>query len=690
MTRGRIDTTSGGPFSYGCCPASLYVGILETRIAPAAFYVSGTSLEIQNAAGVAQKRDTEAAMAVGADHALLLHAGDRLIFNPDGDVRTHLTDARWVTVTASDALVLLKDLNGDQRYSLDELTGLAVGNRFSGTVFSDIHGSVATMLDRTGHFSPLALPGGSISRLTVTGALVADAEGYANILAGRGISNLTVLGQDASGLSLNGVVATGDQTTIPTGFGGPLIALEPGLFEHVPGAGGGNVVNAHFSGGLHGILTGRGQYATDGLGNNGGAGGSIVNVTMGISPAGFQLETGDGGNASGIGRGSGGAGGNIIGFHGSFHSTVANYPDFFTGAGGTGSGPGAGGGAGGSIVNSSFRDLDAAAAFKLETGKGGDGFKFASGGAGGSIVNTGVTLLGDLGTTIDVNGTMQRSGGELEVVLGAGGNASGTFPAPNISTAGAGGSWWWSSTKAAITTQGLASFHLTAGDSGSTDVGRGAAAGSVVGGHFDFHGSLGILGDGDFKISGGESGPSYIGDFHSVFGLGTTNLGLDGMGGLVAGQGGSRYAVFSGRAGSVSNVTADRIAAIFAGAMAMDATSAVASITGVRAAVIRAVTGLPGTAKAPALRGYGTYTYNAATPQSFEMPVDGPVIVRKSGYHARSLSVTPLYLILVPDKVTFNTSAATGRLASSCTRSRRGCARRDMGKKPIGRGHGGR
>src|ERR1700712_56284 len=92
--------------------------ILEIRIAPAAFYVSGTSLEIENAAGVAQNGDTEAATAVGVDHALLLHAGDRLIFNPDGEIRTHQTDARWVTVTAGNALVFLKDLNGDQRYSL--------------------------------------------------------------------------------------------------------------------------------------------------------------------------------------------------------------------------------------------------------------------------------------------------------------------------------------------------------------------------------------------------------------------------------------------------------------------------------------------------------------------------------------------------------------------------------------------
>lgn len=87
--------------------------VLESRIAPAALYVSGTSLDIHNAAGVAQAGDHTAASAAGADQAFLLHAGDRLVFDPDGVVSTHRTDHLWISVAAGDALVFLKDLNGD-------------------------------------------------------------------------------------------------------------------------------------------------------------------------------------------------------------------------------------------------------------------------------------------------------------------------------------------------------------------------------------------------------------------------------------------------------------------------------------------------------------------------------------------------------------------------------------------------
>ncbi|HEV7403451.1 MAG TPA: hypothetical protein VGO11_11005 [Chthoniobacteraceae bacterium] len=502
--------------------------VLEARIAPAAFYVSGTSLEIDNASGVAQGGDSAAATAAGADKTILLHAGDRLYFNPDGVVGTHATDKLWVSVTASNALVFFKDINGDQRFSLDELSGLAVGDRFSGSVFSDLHGSVATMLDRDGHFAPGELQRASISRLSVTGALVSATDGYTNILAGVGISNLTVLGQSlANGLSVNGLVATGSQAlNLSWGFGGPAAPFDPATFQHVIGTSGGDVIHAHFSGGLRGILTGDGEETPHGLRGSAGSGGSIVDVTMGISPEGFLLQTGKGGNVGSAPgpaiAGAGGAGGGIIGVRVAFHSSVTTYPKIVTGAGGFGIG--AHGGAGGSIINSSFRDLDPALSFLMQTGDGGAGDGSGNGGAGGSIVNTSLILLGDLGTTVMAGGAPHRSGGDLDIVLGSGG-AVGTEHSHggHRPIVGAGGSWdWFSTTKnsalqqalsggtnAAITTQGLAAFHLTAGGAGLPGApGFNGTGGSILGGRFDFRGALGILGDGEFTVTSGSGSDS--------------------------------------------------------------------------------------------------------------------------------------------------------------------------------------
>lgn len=220
-----------------------------------------------------------------------------------------------------------------------------MGDRFSGSVFSDLHGSVATMLDGDGHFTPAKLQSASIGRLTVSGALVSSVDGYTNILAGRGISNLTVRGQSPGGLSVNGVVATGSQALASSwSFGSLSTSFDPALFEHVPGASGGDVINAHFSGGLRGILTGDGEDISRG---HAGSGGSIVNVTMGSSPEGFQLQTGSGGDSN-TSAGRGGAGGGIVGFRGAFHSSVSSSPSFSTGHGGEGIFTG-NGGAGGTI-----------------------------------------------------------------------------------------------------------------------------------------------------------------------------------------------------------------------------------------------------------------------------------------------------------------------------------------------------
>jgi hypothetical protein len=521
LTRECSDSKSGGllwsRFPLMLTPSRRSaVEVLESRIAPAAYYVSGTSLAFHTASGAVQAGDHGSEAAAGVDGALLLHAGDRIVFDPDGVVSTHQSDYPWVTVVAGDAVVFFKDFNGDQRYSLDELSGLAVGDGFSGNVFTDIHGSVATMLAPNGLFTPQQLQHASISRLTISGALVSAVDGYTNILAGRDLANLNVIGQALpGGSSVNGVVATGNAALgVPWGFGGPQKFFDPALFQPAPGANGGDVTNAHFTGGLAGIFAGDGVSSDSG---QAGHGGSVVNVTIGISPKAFELKTGAGGNSE---AGRGGAGGSILGFRGSFHSAPDAALHFSTGGGGYG--VNGDGGAGGAIANSSFRGLDPALSFTLQTGEGGPASGRGAGGAGGGIVNTSALLLGDLGSAL-----VQAGGGgkSASAVGGAGGSI-------------AGGGFRF---LGALGGGGAGEFKVLAGKggNGATGGGAGGALQQLV---FDFQKTVTVTGE--FSFRGGLGGED-----QGRLGAGGNGGAIDGLAILSRGELAAKLIISAGAGG---------------------------------------------------------------------------------------------------------------------------------------------
>jgi hypothetical protein len=415
-----------------------------------------------------------------------------------------------------------------------------------------------------------------------------------------------------------------------------------------------------------------GLYAGDSVSTAQAArGGSIDRVTLeNRGLVGNVNWQGGGGASLAAGFGAAGAGGGIIG---STYSNLGGAGQISVLAGGGGSHlgeyarSGGDGGAGGDLIGFTFNNAAPHDAASISAGFGGmvsidasekGTFRSGNGGRGGWT--TGFTLRDSAGpdsVTFVVSGFGSDGSGRhghggdggllfktrLEttaIVSLIGGQAGGV---PNYDAApavgGNGGS-------VVSVTGRVGELSVIAGDGNSAY--RGGSGGNVRGVVLsEVSGFVRLIqaGSGGGNVLPGRAGsisgivvPGDIGDFHSAFGLGTSGVSLSGMGGLAAGQAGP-----GGKAGSVSFVTANRIAAIFAAQPAADGTRAVESIYGVRAQEIGADTGLPGAFNVPGLRGYGDFTYN-----DLKNPIDGPVVVRKDGFTAQSLSVLPLYLMLVP------------------------------------------
>jgi hypothetical protein len=377
------------------------------------------------------------------------------------------------------------------------------------------------------------------------------------------------------------------------------------------------------------VQAGGGTYLEAGFGTA-GAGGSIVGSTYSnLGGAGnITVSAGGGGTHAGEyakSRGDGGAGGALIGF--TFNNAAPHLAAGFAGANGgsvsidpsdNGIFPSGNGGSGGRTTGFTLRDSAGPGTVTfVGGGYGSDGMGRAGhGGAGGAVLNTRLDTLGVVSLVAGPGAEVANYG--VRSVGGAGGNVESVTGRVGELTIIAG-----NSNSAYRGQDGGSVRHVVLSEvSGFVRlIEAGSAGGEVIRGR---GGSIsGIVVPGD------------IGDFHSAFGLG--NDGLTGMGGLVAGQGGT-----ANKAGSVSFVTANRIAAIFA-APASDGSMVVDSIHAVRAHEIGADTGLPGATSVPGLRGYGDFTFDAQG-----RFIDGPVIVRRDGFTAQSLSVLPLYLVLEP------------------------------------------
>src|SRR3954466_15614908 len=89
------------------------IEILEARIAPAIFFVSGagsgpTALHVYDEGGN-PAGDGAAQEATGATAALLFHGGDKLIFHPDHNHLLSPGESTMVSVTEGSAMAFLSN-----------------------------------------------------------------------------------------------------------------------------------------------------------------------------------------------------------------------------------------------------------------------------------------------------------------------------------------------------------------------------------------------------------------------------------------------------------------------------------------------------------------------------------------------------------------------------------------------------
>ena len=624
------------------------VETLESRIAPARFFVSGTSLQIFDSAGVEQLGDAAAATAAGVTKALLLNPGDKVFYDLNGDHMVGAGDVKWMVVTAGQAMPFFNDVNASGQFDLSELTGIAVGDGVRATITGEVNGSIATGLNAMGHFDvfngALNLDAlSSIAGLTITGHVHGD------IVAGNAIKNVTVNDPPfahASDASVSGKIATGTAARgLSESFDGTGVTPLTLFYVQRLLPDGGKIKNVTLANGASAILTGNGR---DVLLGDAGSGGNISGLTILHSPVATLVQAGAGGNST-MNSGNGGGGGAVI--NASIKSESSGAFRISSGAGGNAA---AGeGGAGGAVSFLTISALGDPSSFAVNSGAGGNGGGTGTGGEGGFMttisvttarIANGVNILsgagGNGGTTANADGGNSGSlnditihdrfagGGPISIYAGSGGIGQGSQ--------GKGGG------TGSITNVTLDALHsdvrigsdshpagvgIKGGDAGSiseiagrvgtlvieaSDGGIGLAGIGGKGGDVSF---VNIRRVGDFVraikagnggigvgVPGGDGGSVVnvivagdIGDFSSAFDVASF---ATGMGGIVAGQGGVGAGAVPGKNGSILNVNADRIAAMIAGRSAADAltaglpmnppSNAVTKISGIVANVIGA------------------------------------------------------------------------------------------------------
>ncbi|MEQ1861388.1 MAG: hypothetical protein ABMA13_15810, partial [Chthoniobacteraceae bacterium] len=447
------------------------IEILEARIAPAIFFVSGAvgDLKIYNSAlgDMSLVGDGPTALPVAlADATVRLGAGDSLRHDADGNPATAGDQTVLMTVSAGLARVFFKDINGDTDFDLDEMSGVAFGHGLNARIFTDVSGDIIPALSSTGAWSS---PGNVVQfhNATITNLTIDGGAGY--YIAAGSIQQLTV-GQKIHGVSpgtgfsvdviVTGTAMTGEVFTLD---GNAAHAITFALPVVAAGTSGGGMANVTLAGGAGAIEAGDGAAKPGGAG---GAGGSITNLVVASMPV-LQQDTriaaGHGGSGAtggaggsitvrsavlatsvgsssgeialvagdgGAGTTTGGAGGSIsavTGVAGPHVSIAGNWGrvHILAGAGGASAGSGAGG-VGGNVLNLKVTDTDPAQQTTPVVGFDAPVLDFVAG-AGGA--NTGSGNGGAGGKVSGNSAILPSSGGAiatLDWVGGAGGDATGT------------------------------------------------------------------------------------------------------------------------------------------------------------------------------------------------------------------------------------------------------------------------
>lgn len=366
-------------------PAS-HIEALESRIAPAVYFVSGAAganaFKIFTAAG-ADAQDTaaenSAAMATHADAVVLLGAGDSLVFDPEGDHLMGAKDTLIARVTTGSAMFFFKNLVGGKTKAFEptELTGLAYGDGFSGEIFSGVRGSVVAALDTGGQFVAngldLPLQKASLAGLRSAGQIAGS------IVAGGGISDVYV-GQKTffkgeAKLSVTGTIATGTAAAgIAVSFDGGTTVFTTGYVASA-GEAGPTIRNVRLVSGAPKVAAGDGGDIASG---NGGNGGAIEDVNLGTFSVPVRVIAGNGGASTGLG--DAGGGGSILAL--SFEMVGKVLAESIVQAGSGGSAATGQGGAGGALDRVTLT-LGDTGDFTIKAGAGGDVSGVGDGGAGG-------------------------------------------------------------------------------------------------------------------------------------------------------------------------------------------------------------------------------------------------------------------------------------------------------------------
>ena len=550
------------------------IEFLESRIAPALFFVSGVDLKIRDATGADLPGDTSAATAAGAAKALLLHKGDSLVYDANGDHKVSPGEPVMFIDSAGQSMVFFTDLNSDSKFEPTDFSGLAVGDGFKGTINGVLHGSVATLLRTDGGFDATTIQASSIAGITLNGSI------DGSVVAGKNITGIVAKlppGGNPVALDITRSIFAGNS------FNGGSLSLNGDnkslMPSYTPGDGeaGGNVSKITLPGGVVGIFAGNAGNSATG---DGAKGGDILSINLGGS-AEATLSAGAGGNAT---SGVGGPGGNIIG------ATIKIHFGLIGIAGGQGgSSTNGSGGAGGKISGVTLTVLDDGTEGSITGGQGGDAGGTGTAGAGGAIEKSTFSLSRLVGSFYITGG----AGGAGSAATSAKGGAGGVLNLLNINSHGSepvGSSFVKGDLKIAGGLGGNpgAGGALGVGGNGGGITNLKLNTDGVIGGEIDVNAGNGgtggsATGNGGnagnlskiVAVVGGASGGVLINHYNQVFGgdggttggdggkggnvsnIAVTNLGYLGYGSYVrSGKGGQSNGTTGngGDAGSTSNV----------------------------------------------------------------------------------------------------------------------------------------
>jgi len=397
------------------------VEILESRIAPSVFFVLGNGTVV-NSAGTSVDDASAATLAAGSDTHLTLavdlHSGDSLVFSPHNTHKAGPGQTQLMKVTSGDVIAFFTDPTSTAGLNLQDFTGIAVSDGFTGTVTANVFGPIGTGVTASGGtltFAPSAT--GSIAGLKMTGHI------FGNLYAEGSINDVKIMnpaGSPPAQLSVGGDITTGNENSASESFDGGLNYV-PISYTFAPGSNGGNISNVVLANGTSYVESGQGIFSAAGAGGNGG---SISNLTVMASPYDITVESGTGGLG---GNGVGGSGGSITGII--IHETTLIQAGVIIGAG-SGAAGATGGGTGGGVSNVLLTTSGRPGTFSVASGNGGGVNGTAgNGGSAGSITgltgNTGyeagaITIMGGKGGTPGVmgNGGMGGSINNLSLTTG--------------------------------------------------------------------------------------------------------------------------------------------------------------------------------------------------------------------------------------------------------------------------------